>query len=51
MKLISKKPDINVAAGLIFRKGKIIKKCPKRNLMKEFLKEIYSFEEMQIGGK
>lgn len=24
MKLISKKPDINVAAGLIFRKGKIL---------------------------
>lgn len=45
----AREADIGMAGskkmGIIFKKGKIVKKCPKKNLLKEFLKEIYSFEE------
>jgi (E)-4-hydroxy-3-methylbut-2-enyl-diphosphate synthase len=46
----AREADIGMAGskkmGIIFKKGKIIKKYPKKNLLKEFLKEIYSFEEV-----
>jgi len=49
----AREADIGMAGskkmGIIFKKGKIIKKYPKKNLLKEFLKEIYSFEE--VGSK
>jgi (E)-4-hydroxy-3-methylbut-2-enyl-diphosphate synthase len=45
----AKEADIGIAGsknvGVIFKKGKIIKKCPKRLLVEEFIKEISSFGE------
>lgn len=43
----AKEADIGIAGskhiGVIFKRGKIIKRCPKNNLVEEFLREIYSF--------
>ena len=48
----AKEADIGIAGsrniGVIFKKGKIIKKCRKEDLLQEFLKEL-SFLEDQTG--
>jgi (E)-4-hydroxy-3-methylbut-2-enyl-diphosphate synthase len=45
----AKEADIGIAGsrtiGVIFRKGKIVKKCAKEHLMDEFFKEIDAFSE------
>ncbi len=45
----AKEADIGIAGsratGVIFKKGKIIRKCPKDMLMDEFMKEIMAFSE------
>jgi len=49
----AKEADIGIAGsknvGVIFKKGKIIRKCPKEELLEEFLKEVYEFES--VGSK
>lgn len=43
----AKEADIGIAGsrkiGVIFRKGVIVKKCPKKELLKELMKDIYTF--------
>ena len=45
----AKEADIGIAGsratGVIFKKGKIIRKCPKDMLLDEFMKEIMAFSE------
>jgi (E)-4-hydroxy-3-methylbut-2-enyl-diphosphate synthase len=45
----AKEADIGIAGsrsiGVIFKKGKIVRKCPKDRLMEEFLKEIIDFSK------
>jgi (E)-4-hydroxy-3-methylbut-2-enyl-diphosphate synthase len=45
----AKEADIGIAGskniGVIFKRGKIIRKCPKAVLLEEFCKEVYSVKD------
>ena len=47
----AKEADIGIAgskrSGVIFKKGEIVKRCSKENLLADFLQEIYAFKFLQ----